>query len=133
MQKKITFVGREHDPVLDNHIEEQLGRLERFLKHEKDPVFIDMVVEFHERHQFNKVSIRIKTPHYSCYAEHEGPDVFLEINEVVGRVYEQLRNEKEKLVDTHRHGCGKECRTAYFQEDVLEIDEEIIENELKED
>ncbi|KKT23972.1 MAG: hypothetical protein UW09_C0001G0035 [candidate division TM6 bacterium GW2011_GWF2_43_87] len=116
MQKKVTFSGRDHTAVLDQHIEKQLERIEHLLKGEPSPIFIDVVVDFHDVHQHHHVTTRVKTPHFECYAEHEGPDIFAEINEVMDRVHDQLRTEKKKLVDTHRRGCGKGCRSAFFKE-----------------
>lgn len=116
MQKKITFSGREHTPALDQHIESQLAKIEKFLSEERSPKSIDFTVEFHEVHQHNRVAMRIKTPHYDCYAEHEGPDAIQEINEVVDRIYSQLRDTKKKLVDFHRHGCDKQCRAEMSRE-----------------
>lgn len=116
MQKKITFAGREHTPVLDKHIEDQLLKIERFLADEPTPRVIELSVESHEVHQFNRVVARVKTPHYDCYAEHEGPDVNAEINEVIDRLYAQLRDTKERLIDRHKKGCGKGCREKVFKD-----------------
>lgn len=117
MEKKITFVGLEHSPVLDNHIVEQLKKVEHLLEEENGPIFFEFLVEFHERHERHcKVSARLKTPHYECYAEHEGPDVYVEINEVADRLLKQLRTAKQKLVDVHQRGCGKECRANLMRE-----------------
>ncbi len=116
MQKKITFSGKGHTPVLDEHINKQLEKIEQLLKKEATPIFLDVVVDFHDVHKHQHVTARVKTPHYECFAEHEGPDIFMEINEVIERLFDQLRTEKKKLVDRHRRGCGKECRAQLFHE-----------------
>lgn len=116
MQKKVTFSGREHSAVLDKHIDVQLEKLERLLHDEPSPRFIELTVETHEVHQINRVAGLVKTPHFECFAKHEGPEIYTEINEVVDRLVDQLRNEKKKLVDRHRKGCGKECRAEFFEE-----------------
>lgn len=124
MEKKITFVGQDHSPVLDRQINEQLVKIERFLTGERSPIFIDVLVEFHPVHQHNKVVAKVKSPHFNCYAEHEGPDVHVEINETIDRLYQQLRTEKQKIVRQHRQGCDKECRSTFFHDEVEEGDEE---------
>ena len=128
MQKKITFSGREHTPVLDTHIDEQLAKIERFLADEPTPRLIEVSVEFHEVHQHNRVVARVKSPHYNCYAEHEGPDVTTEINEVIDRLYSQLREAKGKLVDAHKKGCGKECRDEIYKDIEADIEFEADED-----
>lgn len=110
MQKKITFSGRPHSPVLDEQINKQLEKIVRFLEGEPSPKLIEINVAFHEIHQFQHVTGRVKTPHYDCFAKHEGPDIFTEVNEVVDRLYAQLRDTKERMIDRHKKGCGKECR-----------------------
>jgi ribosomal subunit interface protein len=120
MQKKITFVGQEHSPVLDKHINEQLEKIERFLEEERSPIFIEVIVEQHKTHQYNKISAHVKTPNYDCFAEHEGPDTYLEINETLDRMLKQLRTQKQKLVDRHKHGCDKECRSSFGKEENAE-------------
>jgi ribosomal subunit interface protein len=114
MQKQITFSGREHTPALDKHINEQLAKIERFLADEPTPRLIEVAVEFHDVHQYNRVVARVKSPHYNCYAEHEGPDVITEINEVIDRLYTQLREEKGKFIDHRKKGCGAECRNKIY-------------------
>lgn len=115
MQVKISFSGREHTPALDTYIRERLEKIERFLADERPPVFIDIVVEFHPMHQHHRVVARVKTAQYDCLAEHEGPDEFMQINEVFDRLYKQLKTEKERHIDRRKHGCDKECRAELNQ------------------
>lgn len=115
MQKKITFTGRGRTPALDKHIDMQVAKIEQFLSEEPTPRVVEISVESHDVHQFNRVVARVKTPHYDCYAEHEGPDVMTEINEVMDRLYAQLRDTKKKLVDRHKKGCGKDCKEKIFK------------------
>ncbi|MCL5436389.1 MAG: HPF/RaiA family ribosome-associated protein [Candidatus Dependentiae bacterium] len=122
MEKKVTFLGREHTAALDKHIDEQLARIERFLADEPSPRIIELSVEFHAVHQHNRVVARVKSAHYDCYAEHEGPDEISEINEVVDRLYAQLREQKRLLVDRHKKGCGKECRDKIYRDIEAEIE-----------
>lgn len=124
MEKRITFVGQEHSPAMDKHINGQLEKIEHFLAKERSPVFIEVVAEFHPKHQHHKVTARVKTPHYDCYAEHEGPDVYFEINEAIDRLYKQLRTEKQKFQDHQKHGCDKECRAAFFHDELDQFDSE---------
>lgn len=116
MQKRITFSGRPHSPVLDEQIDKQLEKIVRFLEGEPSPMLIEIHIAFHEIHQFQHVTGRVKTAHYDCFAKHEGPDVFTEVNEVVDRLYAQLRDAKERAIDRHKKGCDKECRAQLAEE-----------------
>lgn len=125
MEIKIVFLGREKTSALENYIREQLQRIERFIAKERTPRIVEFNIELNPIHQHHKVTARVKTPHYDCFAEHEGPDEYMEINEVVDRLAKQLKTEKERIVDAHKRGCGKECRS--------EIHEMIEESEYSEE
>jgi ribosomal subunit interface protein len=127
MQKKILFHGFERTPVIDRHIEEHTGKIERFLAEENSPKHFDVTLEFNQPHQFYRVTARVKSPHFDCFAEHEGPDVNFEIKEVLERLHEQLRVTKEKWVDRQKHGCSKGCHKAINEkiEIGLDIDDDI--------
>lgn len=140
MQKKITFRGRKHSEVLDKEINKLLEKIERFLEYEPTPKSIEVVVEFHDVHQHHIVSAHVKSKNYNTYAKNEGSDAHEQINEVLDRIYRQLRTEKEKLVDLHKHGCDKECFTENFckileegpSEEELQAEEEFGEEEEEE-
>ena len=130
MQKKILFQGLERTPIIDRHIDEHVGKIERFLAEEPSPKHFDFSIEFNKIHQFYRVKARIKSPHYDCIAEHEGPEVNFEIKEVIDRLHDQLRVLKEKLVDRHKRGCDKKCHQEINEKTELGMD---IDENLEED
>lgn len=116
MNKKINFRGLDHSEALDNHIHQQLEKVEALLENEPTPITIDVTVEYHDTHAHNKVIAHVSTPHFKCHADHEGPDVYAEINEVIDRLYTQLKTQKEKLVDLHKQGCDDKCKERMFEQ-----------------
>jgi ribosomal subunit interface protein len=128
MQHRIFFGGCERTKVFDDHLTEQLKKIERFLDVEPSPRIIEVNVHFHANRSLYEVRMRVKTRNYECFAEHSGTDYYAEINEVVDRIYTQLRNQNQKLNHKHKQGCGKECRAHAAEEamlyDIVEDDEQ---------
>ena len=116
MNVKITCRGFDHSPEIDNHVNKQLAKTVEFLKKERSPVSLEVLIEMHKIHQHHQVTIRLHSPSYKCVAQHEGTDVFAEINEVCDRIYQQVCKQKEEWVDRHKHGCDGECRAEHFEE-----------------
>ena len=126
MNSKITCRNCQHTPDLDAHIQEQFKRIESFLEKERLPQNIEVVVEMHPKHQHHLVTIRLDVADHKYFAQHEGTDVFAEINEVFDRIYAQLRDRKEQHVDKQKHGCDGECR-AKFYEDIENLKDDDLE------
>ena len=116
MNVKITFRGCEHSELIDAHIQQQLKKIEEFLGNESSPISLEFLVVMHPTHGHHEISARVHTPHFHCKASHEGKDVYVEINEVCDRLYKQLRDRKERLVDRRNHGCDGECRAGVWKE-----------------
>lgn len=124
MQIKITCRGCEHTPDLDKYIHQKFKRVEEFLKHVRSPISLEVLVEMHNVHQHHIITARLHAPNYKCMAQHEGPELFAEINEVSDRLIDQVRDHKEKMVDQKKHGCDGECRAEHFEKVADEIYDE---------
>jgi len=113
---RITFKNMKHSDILEEHIKQQRAKIEEFLANEATPVYIDVVVESNGEKQYYKLTSHVKSPSYDCYAEHTGTDPYTQANEVLDRMYDQLRRAKRALVDSQKSGCDSECRQEYFEE-----------------
>jgi ribosomal subunit interface protein len=104
MNKNITFRDIEHTDGLENHVQQKLERIEKFLKNEQDPVVIDFVLEPHRTHSHHIVELLIKSPHYHVTVKEEGPDMYQVIDHVIHVGYEQLLKEKQRRIDDRKKG-----------------------------
>jgi ribosomal subunit interface protein len=102
MQKRITFRGMEHSPVIEQHADEQMSKIVTFLEHEPTPVFIDLVLEAHRHHAHHKVELRIKSPNYEVISNYEGPDLYKVLDRVLDVAYETLHEKKRQRVDKNK-------------------------------
>ena len=140
MELKITCRNCKHTPDLDNHILEQIKKIEDFLKKERQPQILDITIDMHKTHQYNLVTANLQAADHIYFAQHEGADLFAEINEVLDRLYAQLRDFKEKRVDGKKGRCDGECRAKFYAEmeemenEMKDIEEvEQVEEELEKD
>ena len=89
-----------HSDVAENYANEQLARLEEFLKHEHTPIYIDLIFTPGHIHAHNRVELLIKTPHYDLVTHHEGPDFYDAIDKVIDTMYRQLLRKKIGMLKT---------------------------------
>lgn len=104
MEKRITFTNMESTKLLEDHVNEQLIKVERFLEKERPPVQLEVVLEAHRIHAHHQVEVRLHAPEYHLRAHAEGADMYKVINEAIDKLYAELRREKEKWVDRHKRG-----------------------------
>lgn len=115
MDIKITFRGMEKDAALEQHINQQLGRLQEFIDKEHGPAHLEFVIAKNAKFPNFSVSARLQMPRCSCVASHEGADAYAEINKVCDRIHTHVVNCKAKLVDDKKHGCDGECRDRRYK------------------
>lgn len=114
MQKKITFrENAQRTQALEDQINKELLKIERLMKREPTPAYIDVVVEAHDVHAYNRVAVQVKTPNFDCYTEAKSDDLHATINEAIEKMYRQLLDDKETLVSNNKKGCGKACKAAW--------------------
>lgn len=104
MHKRITYRGIEGTPVLEEFINTHLEKVTKLLENEPTPIMIDFILDASHVHAHDKVELRIKTPHYDLIANHEGPEMYQEIDRVTDKMVDEIRRAKEKRVDAQKKG-----------------------------
>ena len=99
MHKRITFRGMDHSPVIEEHCNGQLVKLEKFIKNERDPIYLDLILEAERTHHHHRVELRIKTPRYDLISNYEGPDMYDVIDRVIDVMYHKIHEKKRELQD----------------------------------
>lgn len=109
IKKTFTFRHMETSPVLEQHINEQLHKIEEFLSHERPPVYLHLTMEANKLRAHNKVEIQIESGSYDVFVHRVGQDLYRTLDEVLDRAYKELHKQKEEWVDQHKHGCQQDC------------------------
>ena len=101
MKKRVYFKDTQVSAAIENHANEQLAKVERFLENEPTPVFIDLTIAPSKLREHSKVELRVKSPDYDLvtHYEHEGVDVYDCINRVIDTMYDNLHEAKRKRID----------------------------------
>jgi len=99
MHKRITFKGMEHSSVLEDYADQQLAKVEDFLKNERSPVYMDLVFEPSKVHSHHKIELRVKSPHYDRISNYEGTDFYHTLDRVIDVMYRELLEEKRQHED----------------------------------
>ena len=109
MFKRIAFRSMDHSDVIEQYVNEQLAKIEKFLENERDPIYIDVIFEPSKVHQHHRVELRVKTPHYDLISsyEHEGDGFYDTIDRVVDVMYRRLHEEKERITKDERKTTGR--------------------------
>lgn len=104
MHKRITFRGMDHSPVIEEHANKQLAKIEHFLENEPTPVYIDLVLEPSKTREHHFIELRVKSPHYDEISnyEHTGTDFYDVLDRVIDVMYRKLLTAKKKLVDKRK-------------------------------
>ena len=105
MHKRITFRHMNHSDPMEDHVNKQLGKIERFLEHEPTPISIDIILEASKVREHPRAELRLKTPHHDLitHYEHNGVDLYAAIDHVIDQMYELLRKAKDKEIEKKRH------------------------------
>lgn len=102
MKKQITFRATEPSTVAENYANEQLAKIEDFLKHEHTPISIDIIFTAGHIHAHHRVELLVNTPHYDLITHYEGPDLYDGIDEVIDTMYRKLLEEKDKRIEDRK-------------------------------
>lgn len=104
MHKRITFRHMEHSDVMEQYINKQLEKIEKFLKREPSPIYIDVVLEASKVREHPRVELRIKTPNFDEVSnyEFEGVDMYDAIDRVIDVMYRKIIEHKQKKVDARK-------------------------------
>lgn len=104
MNKRIVFRGVPHSGPMEDHANQQLKKIEKFLENERSPVNIDLIFEPSKLRQHSRVELRIKTPHYDLVShyEFEGTEFYDVLDRVIDVMYRRLHEEKDKHVEDRK-------------------------------
>lgn len=86
----------------ENYANEQLARIEEFLKMERTPIVIEIIFTPGHVHAHHRIELLVKSPHYDKVTHFEGPDFYDAIDKVIDTMYRQLLDEKDKLLDDRK-------------------------------
>ena len=100
MNKRIVFRNMEHSDIMENHANEQLHKVEDFLSHEPDPIYIDLFLEPSHVHAHHRVELNVKSPHYERTIHKEGPQFYQVLDHVIDVMYRALLDDKERRIDS---------------------------------
>lgn len=105
MHKRITFRNMDHSDPMEQHANQQLAKIEKFLENEPTPIYIDLVLEASKTREHPFAELRVKSPNYDCVSnyEHTGVDMYDLIDRVIDVMYHQLRETKQKMVDKRKN------------------------------
>jgi len=115
MHKRITFRNMDHSKVIEKYANEKLQRIEKFLQHERSPVYIDLLLEPSKVHAHNRVELRIKTPQYNLVSNFEGPEFYPVLDRVIDVMYEDLHKKKEEKVDNKRIKGLRNSKKCWYE------------------
>lgn len=104
MDKQFTFRGMDHSPVMEDHANAQLEKVERFLANEREPIYLHLVLIAEFVHHHHEVEITLKTPHYDLHVHRKGPDFYKVLDAAIDTLYHNLHEAKRKLVDKRHDG-----------------------------
>jgi ribosomal subunit interface protein len=103
----VTFRNMDHSAVIEEHIRRQLDRLEKFLKQERTPISVEMIIEAKPVHSHHIIELRVNTPHFHEVVKDEGPDMYLVIDSVISTMNNQIRRLKERMLDDRKDGSKR--------------------------
>jgi len=104
MNKRIVFRNMDHSDVMEAYANEQLKKIEEFLEHDRDPIFIDLYLEPSHVHEHHRVELHVKSPSYDLNSsyEHEGLGFYDILDRVIDVMYRELREAKRKNHDQEK-------------------------------
>ncbi len=108
MNKQFTFRNMEHSNTLEEHANEQLQKVEKFLEHEKEPIYLHIILTAHHIHAHHQVEFQVTTPLYKMSTHREGPELYQLISEVIDIMYERLTEAKRENVEKWHTGIKRE-------------------------
>lgn len=101
MNKRITFRGMDHSGPMEQHANQQLAKIEKFLENERSPILINLTFMPSHVNQHHCVELIVKSPNYDRIVkyEHEGTDFYDILDRVIDTMYKELHEDKQKLHD----------------------------------
>ncbi len=123
---KVSVTGRkmEMTEALNDHIEEKLRGIKKFLNEAKD-VHIVLSVEKH-RHS---AEITLNASGYVIHCKEETDNMYSTIDRVIGKLTKQLKKHRDKIITLKNKKKLGEGEIPDFRSDVLSYEKETSKNE----
>ena len=104
MNVQISFRGMDHSDSAENYVKQALeDKVFKLLEKEPEPIKFEVILEAHRAHTHHKVEIRLHSKHNHSIVEHEGDDLYCEIDHVVKVLAEDIKKNKGKYLDKRNH------------------------------
>ncbi len=89
-----------HSDPLEQHAKEKLQKITDFLKDENaTPLNVELHIEGHKTHAYNKAQLHLRTPNYSLDSHDECEDLYIAIDNTIDKMVKLLKKEKDKQKD----------------------------------
>lgn len=104
MKKRIVFRNMDHSDIMEEYANQQLEKVEEFLKSERDPIFIDLYLEPSKVHEHHRIELHVKSPSYDMNSsyEYEGENFYDTLDRVIDIMYKELLEAKRKNHDKEK-------------------------------
>lgn len=105
MDIKITFRHMEKSEPMEQHAYAQLEKIIEFLKSERPPIMIHLIVEPSKAREHHRVELLVKTPHYDLITHYEkqGMPFYETLDHVIDTMYRQLHEVKRERIESRKH------------------------------
>ena len=98
-----------HSHPLEEHTSKKLSKILAFVNDNVRPFNVEVWLKANKMHPHHAVEIHLKTPHFDLYAQKEGTDMYIAVDEAIDKIVSLLLKEKEKNIDKH-HKIDNEKR-----------------------
>lgn len=102
MNIQITFQNCDSSIIMEQHIQDQLAKIKHFLEKENSPIYIEIFVKPGKVHAHHRIEFVLKSPHYDLVTHEEGPKIYQVLDDVIDKMYAQLRKAKDKHVEDRK-------------------------------
>src|SRR4051812_43362721 len=98
MNRKISFHNMEHSDPLEQHAHAKLDKVEELLKRDKEasPLNVELRLTSHKPHSHHHVEMHVKTPRFDLNAHHEGPDMYITLDQTIDTMLGLIKKQKSK-------------------------------------
>lgn len=94
----------EHSDPMEAHARQQLEKIVTFLKNEREPIYIELVLEPSKVREHSRVELLVKTPHYDRISsrEYTGDTFYVTLDHVIDVMYHELHEDKRRELNMRK-------------------------------
>ncbi|TET06084.1 hypothetical protein E3J79_03440 [Candidatus Dependentiae bacterium] len=115
MHKRITFRAMDHSTVMEEYANQQLEKIVQFLKNERSPIYLDLILEPSKIHAHHRIELRVKTPRFDLISNYEGPDFYEVLDRVIDVMYKDLHLRKKEWKDAIESEGRRESAKCWWE------------------